>query len=241
MYEYVQRYINNYRAHARRARLQALGMKVFPLHNPLNGGCSCRKSSCSSVGKHPRTLKGLRAATDDLPQVRDWWSRWPEANIGVPTGDGLVVLDFDSDEALREAKSRGLPSTLEVATAKGRHLYFAGEARSRVGLLPGMDIRGDGGYVVAPPSIHASGHVYEWRSTPGEVAPLPEWIEQALSAPRREATARSSLDADEFAEGQRNDGLFRLACAARRAGLACPSPRSPLRSWPPTPHAAHHH
>jgi hypothetical protein len=200
-------------------QLQAVGMKVFPLHNPINGGCSCRKPSCSSVGKHPRTRNGLKAASADAEQVRDWWTAWPDANVGVPTGDGLVVLDLDSEDAIQEAESRGLPSTLEVRTAKGRHLYFAGEARTCAGILPGMDIRGAGGYVVAPPSIHASGHVYEWISTPSEVASLPEWIEQALTAPGREAAARPSLDTADFVEGQRNDGLFRLACSAARAGL----------------------
>jgi hypothetical protein len=197
---------------------QAAGLKIFPLHSPTDGACSCGRPKCSSVGKHPRTPNGLHAASADAEQVRDWWTAWPDANIGLVTGDGLVILDLDSEDAIQEAESRGLPRTLEVRTAKGRHLYFEGEARTRARILPGMDIRGAGGYVVAPPSIHASGHVYEWLNADMEVAPLPEWIDEALSAPQ-EARAEATLDNAVLPEGARNDGLFLLACDAARAGL----------------------
>ena len=75
------------------------GWPVFPLHHPINDRCSCEKPDCGDVGKHPRYHKadlqhGLRDATTDPEQIRRWWTRWPQANIGMVTGaiSGLVVL-----------------------------------------------------------------------------------------------------------------------------------------------------
>lgn len=83
-----------------------------------------------------------------------------------------------------------------------------------------MDISGTGGYVVAPPSIHVTGHVYEWIGDPdAEIAPLPAWIEEALIPPRRDALS-PAIDTELFAKGERNAGLFNLGCAAARAGLS---------------------
>jgi hypothetical protein len=125
-------------------------------------------------------------------EARDWFHQWPEAGIGVVTGaiSGLVVVDVDAghggDEALKqlELEHGPMPTTVECRTGGGgRHLYFAhpgGLVRNKVGLAPGIDIRADGGYVVAPPSLHASGLQYVWvegRSAESiGIAPLPDWI-----------------------------------------------------------------
>jgi len=127
-------------------------------------------------------------------QVTGWFARWPRANLAVVTGEisGVVVVDIDpkhggmeSLEAL-EARHGPLPNTVEsISGGGGRHLYFAypgREVRNRVGLAPGIDMRGDGGCIVVPPSIHPSGKRYRWKSghSPGDVdlAPLPVWLEQ---------------------------------------------------------------
>src|SRR4051794_9925080 len=88
-------------------QLQRAGWKVFPLHSAIAGACSCGKPKCSSVGKHPRTRNGLRDASAQAEHVHRWWTDWPDANIGLATGNGLVVLDLDSEAAVREAESRG--------------------------------------------------------------------------------------------------------------------------------------
>lgn len=180
-----------------------LGLPVFPLWWPRNGGCACRAGNeCRQPGKHPRILGWQREATIDETKIREWWAHWPVANIGIATGSvenrlGILVLDVDaaSDgiEALAalEAAHGALPETVEVLTGRanldgvrGRHLYFShpgiplGNSVKKLG--PGLDLRCDGGLVVGPGSIHASGLTYEWEiahhpeNTP--FAEAPRWV-----------------------------------------------------------------
>jgi hypothetical protein len=128
----------------------------------------------------------------DEEEVRGWFRRWPEANLGVVTGaiSGLVVLDVDprhgGDQSLRalEREHGALPKTLEaISGGGGRHVYFAhpgGDVRNRVGIAPGIDLRGDAGCIVVPPSIHPSGRRYRWKAGrgPGQLimASIPRWL-----------------------------------------------------------------
>ncbi len=169
------------------------GWAVFPCHTPGPAGCSCGAgSSCTSAGKHPRTRRGLHDASAEPDVVARWWRTWPAANVGLRTGAGLVVVDLDPAHggmaalADLEAAHGRLPPTAAVRTGgAGLHLYFAAEGpvRNSAGVLgPGIDVRGDGGYVIAPPSRHAAGSPYRWRAT-GALAPLPAWVTQALARP----------------------------------------------------------
>lgn len=135
-----------------------------------------------------------RRASED--EVTNWYRRWPEANVGIVTGvvSGLVVLDIDSrhggdaslDALLKEHGS--LPRTVEAVTGSGgRHIYFAHPGcliRNKVGMRPGIDVRGDGGCIVAPPSVHPCGASYFWREdrSPNEapLATMPEWLLEAI-------------------------------------------------------------
>lgn len=155
--------------------LYDLGFSVFPV---ARGG---KKPLCSWKG-----YQTDRASPEMIAQ----WSSW-RANIGIATGavSGLIVLDLDSTEAVEEAQRRGLPDTISVRTAKGRHVYFrhpGGKITNRAGLLPGWDIRGDGGYVVAPGSLHPSGVLYAWENPPEihELADMPIWLVELLQAPK---------------------------------------------------------
>lgn len=125
-------------------------------------------------------------------EIEDWFAQRPDANVGIVTGavSGLVVLDVDAGRGGGESvevwtRSNGpLPATVEALTGGGgRHLYFRhpGVATAnRVGLAMGIDLRGDGGCVVAPPSLHASGRRYAWLEgrSPDEIAPapMPDWL-----------------------------------------------------------------
>lgn len=162
----------------------ANGQPVFP----------CRQD------KKPYTAHGFKEATTNEGQIQAWWAKWPEAMIGLPAGktSGLVVVDIDvkhpsepdevdgekSWNALMVSSRAAEPQTRMVHTPSGgRHLYFEypgnTEIRNSAGKLGrGVDVRGEGGYVIAPPSVNADGGLYElFRDTP---VPLPDWLERAL-------------------------------------------------------------
>jgi hypothetical protein len=149
---------------------------------------------CGSPAKHPRVAGGVKTATTDLAQIESWWRKWPTANVAIRTGaaSGLVVIDVDPDHdgeisltnLVRECGQ--VPEGRVVSTGGGgRHLYFrhpGTPVRNDVGrrLGPGIDVRGDGGYVLAPPSRHVSGKRYVVAMLPTELPELPDWISQRL-------------------------------------------------------------
>jgi len=140
---------------------------------------------------------GVRAATADAGKVQSLWLRAPRCNIGIATGrrSGVIVIDVDAGkggvETMRaiQASHGALPRTLTARTGAGWHLYFAAPStpiRSAANVLgPGVDTRGEGGYVVAPPSVHPSGAVYRWINQE-PLAALPSWAVD-LAGPRPEA------------------------------------------------------
>lgn len=204
------------------------GLWVIPLHTPRNGGCSCGKKNCGSVGKHPRTKNGLKDATVDEKQIREWWNRWPNANIGILTGreSGIVVLDVDSEAGEKALKGRHLPPTPVASTGRGLHRYFAypnnGKRIKSAKVFEACDIKADGGYVVAPPSLHPSGRQYEWQDTLSlsdiDLADCPQWLIE-LTSGKTDRTDEPAAEKTVFYEGERNNRLASLAGSLRRQGL----------------------
>lgn len=172
------------------------GWPVFPCHGiDARLRCACGRQDCASPGKHPTLQHGLSEASIDPKVIATWWKRWPQANVAIRTGaeSGLVVVDVDPPQGLESlAELERLHSPLSraavVRTGRGGvHLYLghpgsaarvANRASSVLGR--GIDVRGDGGYVIAPPSRHASGRVYRWR-TEGGPAPAPDWLVELLT------------------------------------------------------------
>jgi len=218
------------------------GWPVFPLHGIRAGACTCGRPECGKRGKHPRTQHGKDDATTDAARIRAWWERWPDANVGGLMGktSGAIALDVDppkgEDSLAAILNGSGLPATPISRTGRGRHVLFAHPGQSignRTGLRPGLDVRGDGGYIVLPPSTHESGAVYAWQdgSERLALAPMPAWLfalmENPAPVPRANATAqRPSSGSDAYAEaalrkeleavarapeGTRNDTLNRAA------------------------------
>lgn len=202
-------------------RLARLGVPVFP----------CRPNS-----KAPATPHGFQDATTNTARLEAWWGvsdggETRPLNLAIATGraSGLWVVDLDGEEGLEtlealEAEHGPLPPTVTVATPSGgQHLYFrlpeGVEVRSRARVLPGVDVRGDGGYVLAPPST-VDGRHYRWLRL-GEVADPPEWLLE-IAAPRSEPQRASAPPsaAARWPEGHRNDRLFREGCALRRRGYS---------------------
>jgi hypothetical protein len=151
------------------------GFQVFPLHGIVDGVCTCGKRSCSSPGKHPRTPKGFKDASSDPKQIAAWWKLWPQANVGLPTGGPLhfMVIDCDprnggptSFEELQEIFPTIPVGGVRVRTGGGGlHVYlkYSG-GRIPAKLADGIDLKAEGGYVVAPPSLHVSGRRYEFET-----------------------------------------------------------------------------
>lgn len=155
------------------------GWRVFPVHTTVTGQCSCGRACGKDAGKHPRIKAWQKHATTDPAQINAWWAKWSDANVGVACGSGLVVLDLDGAEEIERFKAiakphGGMPETLVAQTGRGFHLYLSGELAGS-GKADGLLVRGEGGYVVAPPSLHASGQRYQWVRDV-LCAPMPDWF-----------------------------------------------------------------
>lgn len=220
------------------------GWFVFPLFEvDTAGSCVCSNRKCTSPGKHPRVLTGLKSATTDPMQISRWWSQWPQANIGIATGaiSGFAVLDIDGPEgeaslALLEAEHADLPATTSAKTGKGRHLLFEHPAdglktTTSIGRKASrLDSRGDGGYIVAAPSRHHSGRTYEWIDLSAPLAAMPQWLCDVIRGPRsnvvpfiktrKNITAESSAATTSIPEGERNNTLLSRAGMMRRADMS---------------------
>jgi len=173
--------------------LEAAAMRYLPRSLPLNG-------KPPLIADWPNVI-----ATPEL--VREWWARWPDANIGVRTGGGLAVVDVDprngGDRALALLQERhgGLPCTPEVATGGGgRHLYFRGpRVLASRDVAPGVELKADGRQVVAPPSVHPeTGRPYVWQPgrpfNPRALAELPAWLQAPRSTERPVTGAARTAD-----------------------------------------------
>ena len=144
------------------------GLRVLPTYWPdpnEPGHCGCGRSNCSSPGKHPLTEHGVKDATTDLDVIREWWKRWPNANVAVEPGNDEFVVDVDprngGNGSLKQLEAKhGAFRTKKVRTGSGGlHIWFKTPSpiRSHNAMLPGIDIKAAGGYVLMPPSQHVEG------------------------------------------------------------------------------------
>lgn len=224
-------------------RYAKAGWPVFPLHSAGPDGCTCGDPDCSNSAKHPRTAHGFKDATTHTHIVRKWWKKWPNANIGIATGtaSGVVVLDIDSRHdgfaSLRDLERRygRLPKSHKVRTGGGgQHHYLRHRGipiKSKSGIAPGVDVRGDGGYIVAPPSRHASGKRYEWLGVEQPdlslLPDIPKWLLRLMT--KRVGESSKKIAAHVIPERERNTSLTSLAGAMRRRGATKGSILAALR------------
>ncbi len=167
------------------------GRLVLPLHGPREDGtCDCGKQGCGSPAKHPLTASGVKDATDDESQIRQWWQRWPNANVGLALGElsGVVAFDIDhGDLGLAELLGREMPEGPRQQTGNGEQRLFRWPNQLTKQRLQGTrgwpfqhcDFKGDNTYIVTAPSKHASGRMYQWLSPligAKTVPELPGWL-----------------------------------------------------------------
>lgn len=156
---------------------------IFPIHGVKeDGSCTCNNESCANIGKHPATPDGFKSASNDIERVKKLWASRKGLNVGIATGEksGIFVVDIDSREGEQNLRALGTPpKTLTVKTGKGYHLYFKYPDKpviTKKGILEGVDVRGDGGYVAGPGSNHASGITYDFVNPLEEIAEAPDFI-----------------------------------------------------------------
>ena len=188
-----------------------MGLAIFPIWPVRGGCCTCGAPACVSPGKHPRVRGWTETATSSVEQIERWWSAWPDSGIGLATGrkSHLWVLDVDPRHdggdslAALQLEHEDLPDTLVARTGGGgQHYYFQynpcdeiGNSANRLG--DGLDVRGDGGFVVMPPSAHASGTGYSWQHW-REPSPAPGWLVNLTRKPKRKQ--REHVDATAASE-----------------------------------------
>lgn len=224
----------------------AAGLRIFPLHRPVRTehgwACSCGKPGCDSPAKHPvahLAPNGLNSASNDPTVVAGWFTgaSW---NVGLVTGqpNGFIVLDIDpahdGDNSLAalEREHGPLPPTWRFLTGGGgAHILFrhpGGRVPNSAGKVgAGVDVRGDGGYIVAPPSLHMSGRPYvisvDHHPNDTPLADAPNWLINLIrvggengSASRAEWRHKPGTT---VGEGERNDTLSRLSGVLLGRGL----------------------
>ena len=221
--------------------LATIGCKIIPVYGlvkRLNALiCECGNPECEKPGKHPRLKGWQNKGTTDISAIQNWAKRYPNGNFGMPTGNGIVVLDVDGEtgkQTLRdlEAKYGRLPKTVTAITGGGGyHFYFRSFAdihNSVCSVGPKLDIRAWHGQVVIPGSLHVSGKRYEWEilGSPEEVkiADLPPWLERlALGSEKGSSSpgagektgAALTNSTDLIPDGERNTDLFKIGCNLR--------------------------
>ena len=202
-----------------------MGLAVFPVRQ----------------NKAPYTPHGCKDAKTDLRAIKSWWKKYPDANIGIATGSisgGIVVIDIDidedkgiyGDESLREweANNGELPETWRAITGRGGyHIYYRTDEKIKntTNLYPGIDIRGEGGYVIAPPSLHMNGNYYQWEYDPEDTNlhfaddQVMRFIKKkTLNVPDQQRE-RFQLP-DRIKKGERNDTIFRYGCSLQAKGYS---------------------
>lgn len=188
-------------------------------------------------GKTPITTSGFKEASTDPRVITEWWTAHPHANIGIATGKasgGVFVIDLDVNEdtgvngydSLRdwERENGSLPDTALSLTGRGgNHIFYRSNrpVSSRIGVLDGIDVRGDGGYIVAPPSLHSSGNRYQWEQEIEEygIADADENVYKLLALGKSEEGARFQVG-ETIGEGKRNETLYKMACSFQAKGMA---------------------
>lgn len=217
----------------------SMGVRVFPLNTVFDGVCSCPEGSeCRSAGKHPLARlapRGVKDATTDEATIQRWFTAAPCANLGIAMGGDLRLLAVDVDPRaggdaslcdLVEAHGDAWLQTFTVKTGGlGNHFIFTlpeGVEVHRGKLAPGVDLKAEGGYLVAPPSAHASGRRYEVEKA-FHFAPAPAWMIEELTR-KADQPPVHVIDFQErrtgrpfggvgIADGERNVRLFKIGCA----------------------------
>lgn len=206
--------------------------------------CGCyKREECRTPGKHPQIKDWREIASSDPVLVAQWWRAWPRANVGLVTGGlaRLVAIDIDGQigrESLAalEQVHGPLPETLRQTTGReggGEHFLFIvdddfemDKIRNRTKMAPGIDVRAEGGLIVAAPSIHPTGAQYTWRDASVPVASMPAWLIKIATSQKARQTSinpnggrptEAALEADGWPYGRRRTNAYQALLKAEPA------------------------
>jgi hypothetical protein len=209
-------------------------LKVFPCYETFGSVCTCGNPDCTNEGKHPRNAHGVNEATTDPQKIQQWWKQWPNSNIGL-SAENMIVIDIDAKKQgyasleRLETELGKLPETREAITGGGGSHYFfrrnGCSVKNCTNLRLGVDIRTNGGYVIAAPSTHKSGKRYKWvANTTKTLSDLtPEWVKFIENSNTKSNGEKPRFDtAGAIAgvpEGQRDTVCWQLACKLRNADV----------------------
>jgi hypothetical protein len=210
-----------------------------PLSSPLQAALNYQAIGLSVIPIRPGPAKKpyvewkqYQGKCATLEEIKEWWGKWPKANVGIVTGwiSGVIVIDIDGPEGQEAffAEFGEIPATISQRTGRegGLHLLFKhpgnGIYQTKTKILPGVDVRADGGFIVAAPSIHANGKQYEWLIDPVEMGlddllDLPEDLKKLLPIKTEDEKSLKNPKGWEFEalagveKGQRNNTCARLA------------------------------
>lgn len=221
-----------------------LGWSLLPCFGVSGGNCECGDVECAAPGKHPMVSGGVKSASDDVDGVRRWAENHPTCNWAVACGQvsGIVVIDIDPrhgggesfDQWELDRRRPSMPETTRVRTGGGGiHIVYSipdgRKARNRVNWLPGVDVRGDGGYVILPGSNHVSGAPYEWDNPGVGVAVAPDDLLTSINLVVRGRGGRGGGNAGDAVKsidwylthglgqsGERDINTYKFACSLWR-------------------------
>ena len=218
------------------------GLRVFPAHEiESDRHCSCGKLECSSAAKHPRVKAWQTLATTDEKPLRQWWSQWPNANVGVACGaeSDLTILDIDGPQGAEtlyelEKKNSELDAPRVITGGKGgQQLYFRYEdgLLNAVGFAPGLDIRNAGGFAVGVGSVVRREYIWEVSSPPLAQRPrMPAWLATQIRGARATKGNGAFQLPDNIPAGERNSTLYKAARSLKAKQLSEPAALAALKA-----------
>lgn len=206
------------------------GWAIIPVHSVTNGKCTCAKGyKCEAAGKHPRISAWQKNYSKDPKTITQWFTNWPDSNIGIVTGkiSGINVLDIDppkggttSLQSLVNESKINLNTLFSQTGSGGNHFIYSTTqvCPRRINLLPGVDIIAEDSFIVAPPSRHRSGSNYEWKNN---LDPISFSLNELINSvtPKHISKHISAATQGTIPTGSRNETLFKMGCKMISSGF----------------------
>ncbi|MBF0546511.1 MAG: bifunctional DNA primase/polymerase [Candidatus Riflebacteria bacterium] len=204
------------------------GLKMVTLHGIVNDHCTCsQKENCSSPGKHPRFSDWQKEENCDPKKILQEFEKFPNSNLGLMTGEINKIVSIDVDFPISELSNEDpffqelielQSQTASFETGRGSQIIMKTTdekiPNSVSKLAPKVDVRGNGGIIVVPPSVHQNGKIYRWAND-RKIGELSDSLKKKIQGSLNAEHNPSAI----WEEGVRNVNLYHYGVAKKRAGL----------------------